>query len=1071
MSVTIESLDIQIRSSAGSAAKNINELADALGNLNSNAKVTKIVNSLDKLNTALLNMRGQSGVMGQLASMSKSLSSLAAIPELTGLKSAVKELKKLPEVMQSLDTAKITQFASKMKILANGLGPLATQVEKIGNGFAKWPPQISKCVTQVKRLDSANKSAAKSAKAHGSALNGQSINLLATYEHLSNVFSMMHGVMDAFAKALNDAIQWDGIQFQFGRAFGEDAEMVLEYADKVSKALKINKQQFMESASLYGSLLKGFGVEQELVTTMGIGLAELSYDIWAAYNNRYKTLEDASDAVRSAITGEIEPIRNAGIALTEASMQEYLDSVGKANISVEKLTEAQKSELRYATMVNAAMNQGIIGTYAREMNTAEGAVRTLTQQLKTLFQALGSLFIPMLKMVIPWISAFVELLTEGLIKLGALFGIKFQEITWSSATGMAQTAASAGATADALGDAAKSAKAMKDYTMGFDELNVIDPSSGSGSGSGAAGGIGSGDSLGLGIDTLWDDAVLASASKQIDELKAKIKDYINEHKLLLSVVGGTAAFLGFMKVLRGLNSLLGITKTVDNLKTAFSALKGAAAGLGAAGGNVKAFFSLLKSGAGLGDTLAAAFPKAANILSSASTWVTGTLGPAIKSALTKLPTIISSAVKAIPGWGWVAAAIITALTAAITLALTDKDFTDIGYKIGEALGSAFRKIGDWLMAASDWIVSVREAISNGISSAWKWVKDTFDINNVFELILLMFNPKRWISEIIPKMIEVGKEVIPGLWEGVKKGWNNLVGNIKEFINGFVDGFKDGLGIHSPSKVFAEIGENIIAGLINGVSKKWNDLKAWFNTTVAPKFTKSYWLSVYDTIRTAAESKLNEVKSAITQKWADVKNWFNSNVAPKLTVSYWKTQFDTIRSALATKLNEAWTAVKEFFNVSEWKKKVTDAMDAVKNNFKLPSLPKIKLSVSWDTNVGALKKAVYEALGLPGFPALSWSTYAAGGFPATGEMFIAREAGPEMVGRIGSRTTVANNDQIVEGITAGVYQAVVAAMSNSQSRGGQNVNVYLDGKQIYASVKKTESERGVSLMGNQLGYAY
>lgn len=312
MSVTIDSLDIQIKSSAGSAASNINELADALGKLNANSKVTKITNSLGKLNTALSSMSGQQSVMSELSALSRSLASLGSIPKLTGLQSAVRELKKMPEVMSNLGTAEIEQFSIKIKALANGLAPLATQIDKIGRGFSKLPSQVSKVVTAVKRLDSANKSATKSTRSHSNALNTQSINLFTAYENLSNMASMIHGVQDAFAKVMSDAIQWDGITFQFGRAFGEDADMVLEYADKVSKALKINKQQFMESASLYGSLLKGFGVEQKQVTTMAVGLAELSYDIWAAYNNRYKTLDDASEAVRSAITGEIEPIRNAG---------------------------------------------------------------------------------------------------------------------------------------------------------------------------------------------------------------------------------------------------------------------------------------------------------------------------------------------------------------------------------------------------------------------------------------------------------------------------------------------------------------------------------------------------------------------------------------------------------------------------------------------------------------------------------------------------------------------------------------------------------------------------------------
>ena len=54
--------------------------------------------------------------------------------------------------------------------------------------------------------------------------------------------------------------------------------------------------------------------------------------------------------------------------------------------------------------------------------------------------------------------------------------------------------------------------------------------------------------------------------------------------------------------------------------------------------------------------------------------------------------------------------------------------------------------------------------------------------------------------------------------------------------------------------------------------------------------------------------------------------------------------------------------------------------------------------------------------------IPYPTFAQGGFPTQGQMFVAREAGPELVGTIGGRTAVANNDQIVEGITAGVEYA-------------------------------------------------
>ena len=105
-----------------------------------------------------------------------------------------------------------------------------------------------------------------------------------------------------------------------------------------------------------------------------------------------------------------------------------------------------------------------------------------------------------------------------------------------------------------------------------------------------------------------------------------------------------------------------------------------------------------------------------------------------------------------------------------------------------------------------------------------------------------------------------------------------------------------------------------------------------------------------------------------------------------------------------------------------------------------TLKNISLSVSFSTWVSSDKKKVYEALGLSGWPKLNWYTYATGGFPNMGEMFIAREAGPELVGSIGRKTAVVNNDQIISGIENGVYRAMVAANSNGNSGGTQTIRI-------------------------------
>ena len=94
--------------------------------------------------------------------------------------------------------------------------------------------------------------------------------------------------------------------------------------------------------------------------------------------------------------------------------------------------------------------------------------------------------------------------------------------------------------------------------------------------------------------------------------------------------------------------------------------------------------------------------------------------------------------------------------------------------------------------------------------------------------------------------------------------------------------------------------------------------------------------------------------------------------------------------------------------------------------------------------------------------------ATGGYPSTGQMFIAREAGPELVGTIGSRSAVVNNEQIVESVSRGVYDAVRAAIGGGASQGGTTeVKLYLDGKQITAAVEKVQRERGLSLTNRSL----
>ena len=969
MSVTIDSLDIQIRTSAGQAETNIDALAKALGRLKENSNLTKVTNNLNKLATSLNNlnhsMRSING-LSRLEKLSTALSKLSSVQKLSGLNSAFNTLKKLPDIMSGLDESKLSKFATQMQKLATAMGPLANRITQVAKGFANLPSKLTSAVSATNRL-------ASSQKDLGEQLDVTNANLFTTLSNLEMFIGIANRVTTALAGVIDQAIGWDGIQYRFGRAFGEDAEEMYNYILKINEALGINIQEFMQYSSMYGSLLSGFGLSQDKVSTISIGLSELTYDLWAANNDVVKAYEDVAVAVKSAITGEIEPIRNLGIALTEASLQEFIDSTHLAGMSIENLTEAQKTEVRYAAMVEAAMNQGIVGTYAKEMHTAEGAVRDFSQTLKTLYQAFGSLFIPILQVAVPYLTAFVEILTDAVHKVAEFFGIELFKIDWSKSTnGIGGIAEGADNATTGLGEAAKAAKQLKDYTMGFDELNVISPSSGS-SGAGGSGAGGATDwGSGLDLDTLWDDAVLEQAKRKVDELKQNILDFADKWSWAFTLAGAVVAKFAFDKawplIVANIKKIpmMWHNSWLANFMSGVSMLKN----------------GYLTWGQFIDGITGGAASKALNIFSS------------IGGAISYVASMFS-----LPVWGIIAAVILAIGSAVyfvyenwdrVTKAVKDFFGENIAPKLKE-ISKHFDKIFDAMGPVGDWLKKIGKGIADFFSD--------IDLSAILKGIGKVFE---WLGGII-------FSTVGGIIAGA---FNTLVGFIENAIQVFSGTVQIISGVIS-----------LIVAVIKG-----DDVgKAW----------KKIWNGVVDVVKGL---------------WGLVSQ-----------------PFQNFTKGIMGFLDGLWGDVTDIFSIKKWKKLITDAVGAIKDNLKLPSLPSIKLSVTWDKSVSGMKKLVVDALGLDGWPNLKWSTYAMGGMPSMGEMFIAREAGPELVGRIGNSSAVANNDQIVEAVSRGVYEAVRAA-SNSDNGGG-NVNVYLDGKQIYASVKRTETQRGANLMGNQLGYLY
>ena len=515
MSTVIDSLSIEIESNSSSASTQIDKLASSLNSLKSSSKVTNVVNNLNKLKAAISGLSVSSIGLASLNQLATSLTSLSGI-KAGGLGTVLNNLKKLPSVLKSLDTATLNELTLKMKQLASALAPLTNQLNKMGTAFNKLPQSLKKINSTLGTYGAKMKESSSANTRTKSTFDGLSTVLVGlTY--------LYHQATEAISNWVNEAKELDGIANRFGQAMAGNAETAYNRVTELTGALGINEQTFMQYAGLFGSLSKGFGVTQDKIQGLSLALTEMAYDIYAYSNDMY-SMEEAMNAVRSAITGEIEPIRNAGISITQAMLQQTALNHGITQ-SVANMTESQKVLLRTATMIEQLDAQGAIGTYARELNTAEGALRALKEQVRSFGQAMGTLFLPIIQAVLPWISAFVSLITKAITGVAKLLGYEAPTNDWSKySSSIAAGATGAEETAEGLEDAAAAAKKLKSYTLGFDELNIISPETPSSSKVGGAD-IGSATDLPINIGEIWDDALLKGANSQVTELQNKLESF------------------------------------------------------------------------------------------------------------------------------------------------------------------------------------------------------------------------------------------------------------------------------------------------------------------------------------------------------------------------------------------------------------------------------------------------------------------------------------------------------------------------------------------------------------------
>ena len=1042
---------------SGDASQKITRLTNALTALSQvgNVKISSsIANQLTAINTALAGLKWTDG--DKLTSLANGLRPLSELGK-ANMTTFINQLSKLPKVIEDLEAADIDKFTQQMTALAAAMKPFADEMQKVSNGFSAFPSKIQKLITSTEKY---NASARKATSTTGQFTSGlKALNVAA-------VAITFRKIGHFIAQAVTESNKYQEDLNLFTVALGQYAAEAQNYAEKVSDVMGIDPAQWLRNQGVFNTLLTGFGDTAERAQLMSQNLTQLGYDISSFFNI---SIEDAMQKLQSGISGELEPLRRLGYDLSQARLEQTALNLGIKE-SVANMTQAEKAELRYyAIMTQVTTAQGDM---ARTLEAPANQLRILQAQLTQAARAIGNIFIPALNAILPYAIAVVQVIREIANALANLAGFKLTEVDYS---GVNSAAVGAGSLADNLDDAAGAAKKLKQYTAGFDELNVFAPNTGSGSGAGA-GGAG-----GFDFDLPTYDFLGDAAQTRIGEIKKMIEDTLAE---ITTIVSGFMLAVGAILVVTGVNIPLGVglmaagavglaatvglnwTAMSSELASTLALITGVVGGFLLALGAIMAFSGanlplgialMALGGASLVSAAVINWHNSDRHLTDALTTLTGVLAGASLAvgamlAFTGVATGLGIALMAIGAVTLVSAAALNwnSIPDALASPLSRVGLLVSGATL--ALGailafSGCMPLGIALMAiGATSLVSVMALNWNGLSD---------EIQNVIAIITTVVsvaflaigaalafsgaNIPLGLALLAAGAVTMGTAIMPN--------WNDLSDNVQQkisMITTVVGGALLAVGaILALSGVALPLGLGLMAA---------GALSLGAVATLNWDFVVNSIKKVVSVITGILSGALIVLGVLLCLSGAGVGLGL-AVLAAGLSLSYaaWTLDDNPITRFVRQMANSIIGLVN-------------GVIDAINDMFHIQFNG---LSVMGITLIPAFDIRLVDIPHIPFFED--------GGFPNEGQLFIAREAGAEMVGAMGRRTAVANNDQIVEGISAGVSVAndgviaAIYALLNVVEEKDFSVNI--GDNQIGESYDRYNRARGVRVNTGAFSNAY
>lgn len=1024
------------------AGVKIRELAVGLATLRDVGKVTisaSIANQITAISSALSGVN--TDTKDKLTGLADGLRPLSELGK-SRLTTFINQLKKLPEVTQELEKVDMDKFTKQMQDLTAAMKPLADEMQKVSNGFSAFPAKIQRLITSTQQ---GRKSVGAFGKATGALkLGGFIVSLRTAASWIGKAITLSN----KYQEDLN----------LFTASMGKYAAAAQEYAENVSEVMGIDPAEWMRNQGIFNTLLTGFGSVSDRAYTMSKNLTQLGYDISSFFNI---STEDAMQKLQSGISGELEPLRRLGYDLSQARLQQTAYTLGIKE-SVSAMTQAEKAELRYyAIMTQVTTAQGDM---ARSLEAPANQLRILQAQFTMAARAIGNIFIPILNKLIPVGIAVLQIIRDIANSIAALFGFQLTEIDYS---GLDNATSSAGGLTDELGNASSAAKELKKYLAGFDELNVM-PSNSSGGGSG----VGASGAGGFDFELPEYNFLGEELNKNVSELKEKLAPIL---KIVLAIATGFAAWKigkGVITAVTALKSGFAAFAASGAGQAIFSKLAAALAGVAlqfnVAGGGVEGFLAVLGSASKVaGPFVVILTVIIATIKTLIERW--DDIKAAFSNSLDKLK--VSERLQAVNDkldllgkkLGWVDG-FWKGLKSTIGKLM---DF--IGGVVITVIGGGLTGLINGLVEFFDGAITAITGVVDALKGIGQFFKGVF--TGDLELVKQSFSTfgsgiKKIFSGVVKALAKSFAEWVKGVIQGVSDLGETLLGvSIPDIVNGIKDTFNDAVEwvkqnvIDPVVGAFKTVGDTI-SQIFKGcwiiIKAIWIVVSEWFKKNVIDPVVKNFSIAK-GTIKGTFETLWNNIKAIFSPAF----KWFNEKVITPIKTAFEKAS-SKIKGSFETAFNGIKTVAKSVFNgiLGIVESAINGVIRTI--NRLIEGFNNIVKAASWVTGD--------KWNGISKIKEVNLTKYATGGFPDEGELFIAREAGAEMVGSIGRRAAVANNDQIVEAISAGVYQAVRNA-NGGNGAGNRNTTVVAqcDGKTLFKIVVD-ENNKVVRTTGTSPLYA-